>query len=449
MSVTRIQQLTKERAGKITAATAITAAAAKETRSLTEEELRKSNGLFDESDALADQIKTLQRAVDADSERAAAEADAAAAAALKDKGTGSGSGSPESRSAQGGSGDDDVQKREDAFHAFLLSGERMDPEARKLLRPGSIRENDLGGLSPEVRALVAGTASAGGVTVPTKTESNVLEALKAFGGMRQAAQVMRTASGENIVMPTLDDTANEGALIGEGVAAVDTDMTFQSKTLGAHKYTTNIIKVSRELLQDSGANIPQIVGENFGIRVGRITNRHYTNADGSNKPEGITNVISVGHQGAGATSVSVAELLTTQHSVDPAFRVRRAGRFVGWMFNDDTLRAIRGLTGTEGQPLFQASFRAGDPDLILGFPYVINQDVPSMASSAKSIMFGDFGYHMIRDVRDLTIIRLDERYAEQDVVAFVGFMRTDSKYLQANDAARPEGDAVRFFQNAA
>ena len=441
MSLVRLQQLAKQRGEKAKEAQGIQARAAQENRLLTTEERAQFDGLFGEVDSIKEDMDRLQRSIDED---------ARLAELTEGQGTQAGQRAAASDGNSGGAegevSEEEMERR--AFRAYMIGGdEGVTPEARQYLRREAIDRRTQDNLPPELRALVVGTASAGGVTVPNETRSEVIEALKAFGGMRQAGRIMTTADGQQITMPTLDDTANTGALIGEATAATETNLTFSSVTLNAYKYTTLLMKVSRELLQDSAANIPQIVADNFATRIGRITNTHYTTGDGSNKPQGFIPAVSVGKTGANTASVSVAELLDLQHSVDPAYRVRRNGRFVGWMFSDDTLRAIRGLTGTEGQPLFQASFRAGEPDLILGFPYVVNQDVADMAASAKSIAFGDFWYHVIRDVRALSIMRLNERFAEEDVVGFVGFMRTDSEYVgsQAVDAQ----DAIRVFQNAA
>ena len=73
----------------------------------------------------------------------------------------------------------------------------------------------------------------------------------------------------------------------------------------------------------------------------------------------------------------------------------------------------------------------GEPDRILGFTYVINQDFPNIASGAKTIAFGDWSKYIIRQVLDLSIVRLDQTYADLMQTAFLGYLRTDGKLLQS------------------
>jgi HK97 family phage major capsid protein len=67
----------------------------------------------------------------------------------------------------------------------------------------------------------------------------------------------------------------------------------------------------------------------------------------------------------------------------------------------------------------------------MGYPYVINQSMASPGSSAKKVIFGQFSKYMIRDVRDITLIRLNERYADYHQVGFLAFARADGDLLDA------------------
>jgi HK97 family phage major capsid protein len=84
-----------------------------------------------------------------------------------------------------------------------------------------------------------------------------------------------------------------------------------------------------------------------------------------------------------------------------------------------------------GAPLWQPSMQLGAPDTIMGFPYTINQAMAAPASGAKSLIFGDLSKYLIRDVRDIVIQRLDERFAEYHQVAFLAFSRHDGDLLDA------------------
>src|SRR4030095_12379601 len=123
-------------------------------------------------------------------------------------------------------------------------------------------------------------------------------ALLAFGGMRQAATVFRTASGADLPIPMVDDTGNIGALVAENTTQTEQGVTFTQLVLNSFKYTSKYVLVSVELLQDSAVNIPEMLGRLLGERIGRITNLHFPTGDGVNKPRGVVTAATLGVTGA-------------------------------------------------------------------------------------------------------------------------------------------------------
>ncbi len=75
------------------------------------------------------------------------------------------------------------------------------------------------------------------------------EAMKAFGGILGVADVVTTADGQPLYWPTIDDTANVGAILAENVQATELDFTFGQMNLGAYTYTSKITRISEQLLR--------------------------------------------------------------------------------------------------------------------------------------------------------------------------------------------------------
>ena len=257
-------------------------------------------------------------------------------------------------------------------------------------------------------------------------------AMLQFGGMRQVATVVRTDNGNDLQWPTTNDTSNTGALLGETLEHTELDITFDELVLNAFKYTSRLVKVSVEYLQDNAINAPEVIGSMLGERIGRITNEHFTTGDGSSKPLGIiAAATSSAITTAGAETITYDNIIDLVHSVDPAYR--NGARF---MFNDTTLKILKKIKvaqfsgDTAGYPLWRAGFATGEPDTIDGFGYVINQQVAS-GNSSKAIAFGQLSKYLIRDVKDVTLVRLDERYAEFGMVGFLAFSRHDGDLLDA------------------
>ena len=102
----------------------------------------------------------------------------------------------------------------------------------------------------------------------------------------------------------------------------------------------------------------------------------------------------------------------------------------------------RKLKDSSNRPIYLPS-DGQSPESILGYPVLVNDDVPVMAANAKSIFFGNFrqGYK-IRDVLEVTIFRMtDSAYALKGQVAFLAFARCGGNLV---DTA-----AVKYYQNSA
>ena len=273
------------------------------------------------------------------------------------------------------------------------------------------------------------TVGAGGYTVPEGFVASLEQALLEFGGVRQVADVIRTDGGGDLPWPTMNDTSNKGAILAEATTfSTSVDPTFGSVIFKAFKYSSKPIIVSNELLQDSAFDLAAMIGGWLGTRIGRIQNDHFSTGTGTTLPKGVVVSSAEGVVATSKTAITAAEVITLVHKLDPAYRTNAQ-----WMFHDNILAAIRGLTDvTSGQFLWQPGMQAGVPDRLLGYRYVVNQSMASaQAQAAKIMLFGDFSKYKIRDVAGIRLVRLDELFAQTDQVGFVAFLRSDGQLLDA------------------
>lgn len=282
----------------------------------------------------------------------------------------------------------------------------------------------------------ASTSSSGdGLYVMPEEFISMLEVkMKAFGGMIQACYNHRSRSGNPMRWPTYDGTSQTGQWVSQPRASdiEPRGLTFDRNSFAAHTWY-DIIGMDWEFIQDEEVGlVARLVAEFIGEAAGRALNWQFTKGNGSGVPTGIldaTGGASTGKTTSSNSAITKTELIDLVHSVDPAYRV---GPNVAFMFNDATLAAIRKLDlGTSDTvPIWQPAFREGDPDRILGYRYVINQDFPSIAASQKVAAFGDWSKYVIRRVRDVNVVRLDETFAARMQTAFLGWLRVDGKFIQ-------------------
>lgn len=309
----------------------------------------------------------------------------------------------------------------ETFTAFLRRGaSSLAAEQRDLLSQHMVAADG------EFRALAAGTNTAGGYTVPPGFRNVLIETMKWYGAVRSVATNVNSDSGQPLQWPTFNGTAQVGRILAENTALTQTDPVFGTTTLGAYMYSSDLVLVSYQLLQDSAFNVEEFLARNLGMRIGRIQNTHFTTGTGTSQPLGIqTNAVSgVTLPTGNTTTLTYAGLVALIYSVDPAYRYGGSAQF---MLSDSALQAVRLLVDTQQRPLWQPSVQSGQPDNLLGYPIVVNNDLPAPAASVKSALFGDFqrGY-VVRDVLDVQVKRLEERYADYLQVGFFAYARADA-----------------------
>ncbi len=326
----------------------------------------------------------------------------------------------------GGASEEDRALERRAFDSWLRQRPEMwDEEVRTAIQAR------IAALPPEIRALGL-TGAAGGFTVPQAFMTELERAMKSYSGILQACRVVPTQGGATMPWPTVNDTGNIGALLAEGSAAVDTaDPTFAAVTFSAYVYTSKIVRVANQLLQDTAFPLENELASMLGERIGRILNNHGTVGTGSSQPKGIVTAMSGGLivTAASATAIAFNDLVNLMHNVDPAYRARPA---VGWMMHDLILKAIKKLVDGQSRPLWLSGIAMKEPDTILGKPYFINQDMDNaITTTKKTILFGDFSKYVVRKVANPIMARLNERYAEYFQTGFVMFDRWDSQLVDA------------------
>jgi HK97 family phage major capsid protein len=288
----------------------------------------------------------------------------------------------------------------DAFYAYVRAqGQEamLSPEQRSVLARGYHRLS-----AEEQRAQTAGTTTAGGYTVPTELQAEIIRAMKMFGPMYDPTitRELVTTGGYPMPFPTVDDTANTAAATTEGVTLTDDgsgDVVFGQKSLGAYAYATPWIRVSKELADDSLLAMEALLGDLLGERLGRLANQRLTTGTGSSQPNGIVTASTVGVTAVSTSLFTYDEIIDLEHSVDPAYREDPSA---GFLLHDTSLKAVRKLKDGQGNYLWQAgNVQQGVPGTINGRRYFVNQAMSSTFSTGqKLILFGALKKYFVRKV---------------------------------------------------
>lgn len=273
-------------------------------------------------------------------------------------------------------------------------------------------------------ALQVGTLTEGGYLAPDEYEHTLIEALQDQNIFRSLARVISTSSGERKI-PVV---ASKGtaAWIDEEAAYPESDDAFGQVSIGAYKLAT-MIKVSEELLNDSVFDVAGYIAREFARRIGAAEEEAFFTGNGTGKPTGILNATGGAETGvttASATTVTFDEMMDLFYSLRAPYR-----RNSVFIMNDSTVKALRKLKNGNGDYLWTPSVTAGTPDTELNRPVYTSTFMPTLAASAKSILFGDLGYYWVADREGRSFKRLNELYAPTGQVGFLASERVDGRLI--------------------
>lgn len=371
----------------------------------------KFDGLMDEAERCQRQIEATQRVLDKEAEESFADADR--------------------------------HRRNPADKAKVSDAQRaLDVWMRKSDRQMSRDEAEL------IRnTMSTSTGSEGGYTVQTEVASSVIEALKSYGAMRRVAGQITTSMGNDLAYPTTDGTSEVGEIVAQNTTATGADPTFGTRSLNVYKFSSKVVAVPLELLQDSLVDIQGLVQARLRTRIGRAQNAFFTTGTGTAQPTGLTVAASVGKTGTTgqATTIIYDDLVDLVDSLDIAY-TDEASTAPVWMTSQTLRKTLRKLKDTGGRPLWMPSYDAGiaggRADQLMGYDVVINNDMPAPAANAKSLAFGQLGQYMVRDAMQVTLFRFDDSaYIKLGQIGFLAWARAGGNLLDTS--------AVKLYQHSA
>jgi HK97 family phage major capsid protein len=275
-------------------------------------------------------------------------------------------------------------------------------------------------------------------TVPKSFFDEVFSVARQAGPMLQVSQVINTASGEQLTIPTL--TAYSTATIkGAGSAISDSEPTFSSIQLSAFKYSF-LVPVANELLTDAGFDISSLIAEQAGNAIGFGINTGLTVGTGTVEPTGIFTT------GASAVTggTGVAGAPTYENLVDLLYTLDGQARIlpgVGWLMSKSGLAAVRKIKDGAGNFIWTGSLVPGQPDQLLGYPVYENPAAPAVATGAFSIGVGHLPSYKARLAGGIQVAQSADYAFNEDVTTFRVTARVDGRLTHASHFVKFRGGA--------
>jgi HK97 family phage major capsid protein len=281
-----------------------------------------------------------------------------------------------------------------AFNAYLRNGD----------------DDGLRGLELEGKSLSTAVNSDGGYLVDPQTSATVQSVLNATASIRAIASVVQ-------VEATSYDVLVDHTDVGAGWATEAGPQTETSTpqidriTIGLHELSA-LPKASQRLLDDSAFDIEGWLAGRIANKFARAEAAAFVNGDGVDKPKGFLTHAAVDNDiwtwgNLGYVPTEVDGDLTPDAIIELVYALGAQYRANGaFVMNSKTAGRVRKLTDADGRFLWSDGLAAGEPAMLMGYPVLVAEDMPDVASGSFSIAFGDFraGY-TVAERPDLRILR--------------------------------------------
>lgn len=263
--------------------------------------------------------------------------------------------------------------------------------------------------------LQEGVDADGGYLIPEEMDERLIEILEEENIMRKLGHIITTSGNHKINIAATNPAA---AWIDEGAEIQFKDATFKQLLLDTHKLHV-AIKVTEELLYDSGFDLDHYITEQFSKALSNAEEDAFLNGDGQNKPTGIFHETGGGTRLEKVTTVKADDLIGLVYALKRPYRKNAA-----FIMNDKLIAHIRKFKDSNGAFIWQPSYQTGEPDTILGYKVYTSAFAPENA-----IAFGDFSYYNIGDRGIRSFQELREVFAGNGMIGYVAKERVDGKLI--------------------
>ncbi|WP_294608701.1 phage major capsid protein [uncultured Roseovarius sp.] len=298
-----------------------------------------------------------------------------------------------------------------AFDAYLRAGD----------------DDGLRGLELEGKALNTAVAGDGGYLVDPQTAETIHSVLSSTASIRAVANVVGVEATSFDVLIDHTDVGHGWASETAGTAETATPV-IDRITIPLHELSA-LPKASQRLLDDSAFDVEGWLAGRIADKFARAEAAAFVNGDGVDKPRGFLTHPSVDNDvwawgnlgyvptGADGAIGGADPIVDLVYALGAEYRANAS-----FVMNSKTAGTVRKLKDADGRFLWSDGLAAGEPARLMGYPVLIAEDMPDIATGADAIAFGDFraGY-TVAERPDLRVLR--DPYSAKPHVLFYATKR--------------------------
>jgi HK97 family phage major capsid protein len=372
---------------------------------LTEDQERKYNAFFDESETLRSRIEKEEKLSFAEAE-------------LNDSDEPEGREKPKGKSEKAAG--NEVRSFNPAFDT---------PDYRSGFQK-YIQYGNLATLTAdEQRVLQVGSSPDGGFFVPAQEMVNTLiKFVDDFVAIRPRATIHKVNQAVSLGIPSWDtDPADADWTTELATGSLDTAMKAGKRDLAPHPMAKRV-KVSKALLRNSIIPVDTLVLQRLAYKFAITEEKGFLTGSGAQRPLGLFT--------ASANGISTGRDVATDNTASaPTFDGLKNAKYTlksqywnkaAWIFHRDTVKLLAKIKDGEGRYIWQDGVVGTEADTLMGMPVIISEYAPNTYTTGLYVgVLGDLSFYHIADSLAMTVQQLNELYAEANQVGYIGRLETD------------------------
>ncbi len=335
-------------------------------------------------------------------------------------------------------------KAKQAAPTFIQNlGDKQDMESRDLFK--TFIKEGADGLRGKAADLQISTDAQGGYALPEELRQEIINIQHEVSPMRQVCSVAQAATTDVKQLVSTGDAAS--GWVGETDSRAQTNSPELAQRTATFGEVYARPRVYQHLIEDGFFNVEDWLLGEVARQFSEAEGAAFLSGNGTNKPVGILNGLTLTADGAANDTTGAFEVLNS--GVNNALGATDAGiiEFLRtvvkavktpylpncrWMMNRATHQALINLKNSDGEYFLQRDLTQAGATQLFGHGIVINEDMDGIDESAASapIMFGDFARaFQIIDRVDVSVLR--DPYTNPGSVMFYSRKRVGSMVLDA------------------
>lgn len=178
--------------------------------------------------------------------------------------------------------------------------------------------------------------------------------------------------------------------------------------------------VGRSLQNNSDMDVVSFVVNKMADKIATFIEKELL-VGTSNKCTGALSTTTTLNAGS-TTAITADNLIDLQSQVKQAHQANAC-----WTMHPSTFAAIKKLKDGNNRYLVQDDFSGAFPYRLLGKPVYLSDNMPTIASAAKAVLYGDYSGLAVNVRENMSVEVLREKYATQHAIGIVAWMELDSK----------------------